>query len=67
MYCGTTSGDLLKIRLNYAYETDILEPISDPKMVGCYGKYNPAFAKKPDPVERYSSGGLRVKLWNFCY
>lgn len=54
-YCGTSTGDILKIRLNYHHDSEILEPIKPPMMQGCYTK----ISKKKLPrghVELYHQG-----------
>lgn len=37
-YCGTATGDILKICLNFSHDVEILEPSKPPIMVGCYGR-----------------------------
>jgi hypothetical protein len=38
-FCGTTTGDIVKIRLNYDSEVDVLDPVTNPVLLGCFGKY----------------------------
>jgi hypothetical protein len=35
-YCGTATGDVLKIRLNYHHDPDVLAPAKHPMTVGCF-------------------------------
>lgn len=54
-YCGTSTGDVLKIRLNYHHDSEILEPVKPPMMQGCFTK----ISKKRLPrghVELYQQG-----------
>lgn len=64
-YCGTSTGDLLKIKLNLrssradsaaAADND---PITPPALVGCFGKYP---TKTRDNVELYSKGVTSLHL-----
>ncbi|XP_060519945.1 cilia- and flagella-associated protein 52 [Cylas formicarius] len=38
LYCGTTTGDVLKVRLNFHHDAEILEPTKTPCVVGCFAK-----------------------------
>jgi hypothetical protein len=38
-FCGTTTGDIAKIRLDYDSEVDVLDPVTNPVLLGCFGKY----------------------------
>lgn len=40
MYCGTSTGDIMKIKLNYHHNADVLDPVNPPIMGGCYAKIN---------------------------
>ncbi|KAK0095663.1 hypothetical protein PV326_007707 [Microctonus aethiopoides] len=37
-YCGTSTGDIIAIRLNYDSDLNRVEPIQPPVLVGCYSK-----------------------------
>ncbi|KAL1452807.1 hypothetical protein WDU94_007002 [Cyamophila willieti] len=37
-YCGTTSGDILKLNLNYPSDPNQIKQSSPPVLMGCYGK-----------------------------
>lgn len=37
-YCGTSTGDVFKIRLNFHHDLEILDPVKRPIMVGCFSK-----------------------------
>ncbi|XP_021919910.1 cilia- and flagella-associated protein 52 isoform X2 [Zootermopsis nevadensis] len=38
-FCGTTTGDIVKIKLNYDADIDVLDPAATPILLGCFGKY----------------------------
>ncbi|XP_069692192.1 cilia- and flagella-associated protein 52 isoform X2 [Periplaneta americana] len=63
-FCGTTSGDIIKIKLNYDCDVDILDPITAPVLVGCLGKYvgKKRLAAGEEPA-RYSQGVTALFLW----
>ncbi|XP_049833353.1 cilia- and flagella-associated protein 52-like [Schistocerca gregaria] len=62
-YCGTTTGDIMKIRLNYDRDPSVLDPTANPALVGCYAKV-PKKKKMAgsDPTERYSKGVTALAL-----
>lgn len=37
-FCGTSTGDILKVRLNFHHDAELLIPIKPPIMQGCYTK-----------------------------
>jgi len=37
-FCGTSTGDIVKIKLNFHSDVNILDPVSSPVLVGCFGK-----------------------------
>ncbi|XP_012271661.1 cilia- and flagella-associated protein 52 [Orussus abietinus] len=49
--CGTTSGDIIKARLNYYRDKTYMEPAQPPIMVGCYSKI------PKDPKKRKTGEG----------
>lgn len=56
-YCGTSTGDIIKAKLNYANDVNVLDPVVKPVLVGCYGKVPKRFnPKKHFEVECYSLG-----------
>jgi hypothetical protein len=69
-FCGTTTGDIVKIKLNYAADTDILDPVATPLLLGCFAKCVPKkrLATGVEPA-RYSQGefALTVLLVQFIW
>ncbi|XP_075232262.1 cilia- and flagella-associated protein 52 [Lycorma delicatula] len=58
-YCGTSTGDVIKIKLNYSLDTMVLDPVVNPILIGCYGKISSKkkkYTNKPLEAERYSLG-----------
>lgn len=59
-YCGTSTGDLLKIKLNFSYDTSVVIPSKSPSLVGCFAKYPSTTSgqvkKRDRRVELYSKG-----------
>lgn len=37
-FCGTSTGDIVKIKLNYNSDVSILDPVTSPVLLGCFGK-----------------------------
>lgn len=61
-YLGTSTGDLIKIRLNFFHDVEVLAPVKPPVMCGSYTKIDPrpVNLRPPDaPSIRYSRG-IRV-------
>ncbi|XP_044270982.1 cilia- and flagella-associated protein 52 [Tribolium madens] len=59
-YCGTATGDVLKIRLNYHHDPDVLIPAKHPMTVGCFTR----ISKKKLPegkVDLYSLGVKSIR------
>lgn len=60
-YCGTSTGDVMKIKLNFPADSAVVMPTNSPTLVGCFAKY-PTVAKKrgtgtsTTAVELYSKG-----------
>lgn len=56
-FCGTSTGDIVKVKLNYSHNLNTLDPVVKPVLIGCYAKvprkFNP---KQPYEAERYSLG-----------
>ncbi|XP_043280984.1 cilia- and flagella-associated protein 52 [Venturia canescens] len=61
-YCGTSSGDIIKARLNYYHNLDIMEPVQSPIMVGCYSKIPKEPKKLKDGEGQLYSGGVTSLL-----
>lgn len=64
-YCGTSTGDVLKIKLNFPEDLTVQKPSVSPSLVGCFAKY-PATGKKKPPgvtVELYSRGVTSLRLY----
>ncbi|KAG5873676.1 hypothetical protein JTB14_017153 [Gonioctena quinquepunctata] len=60
-YCGTTTGDVLKIRLYFHHDIEIIEPVKQPAMVGCWAK----LSKKRQPrgsVDLYQLGVRSIRI-----
>ncbi|XP_057661479.1 cilia- and flagella-associated protein 52 [Diorhabda carinulata] len=60
-FCGTTTGDVLKVRLYFHNDIDILEPTKQPSIIGCFAK----ISKKKLPrgvVDLYQNGIRAIKL-----
>lgn len=60
-YCGTSTGDVMKIKLNFSADTAVVAPTNAPTLVGCFAKYPPAGknrrgASSAAAVELYSKG-----------
>lgn len=58
VYCGTSTGDIMKIKLNFSSDAAVVKPSSSPTLVGCFAKY-PAAKKRGGSnrvVELYSKG-----------
>ncbi|XP_044754994.1 cilia- and flagella-associated protein 52 [Coccinella septempunctata] len=61
-YCGTSTGDILKVRLNFHHDIEILQPIKTPALVGCYGRISKNPKKLPaGVVEMYGQGVTAIK------
>ncbi|KAK3931198.1 Cilia- and flagella-associated protein 52 [Frankliniella fusca] len=54
-YCGTLTGDILKVALYFPEDTNKTEPIRTPNMTVCLGKI-PKSKKRNTEAERYSLG-----------
>ncbi|XP_017778484.1 PREDICTED: cilia- and flagella-associated protein 52 [Nicrophorus vespilloides] len=61
--CGTSTGDMLKLRLNFHHDVEILEPVKRPMMVGCFTKISKK-KLQPGTVELYSMGIRSIILMN---
>ncbi|VEN44166.1 unnamed protein product [Callosobruchus maculatus] len=60
-YCGTTSGDVLKIRLNFHHDPEVLDPVKQPSVIGCWAR----LSRKKLPrgvVDLYQCGVRSIRL-----
>ncbi|XP_025199645.1 cilia- and flagella-associated protein 52-like [Melanaphis sacchari] len=60
-YCGTSTGDVMKIKLNFSADTAVVAPTNAPTLVGCFAKHPPAGKNRRGvsataAVELYSKG-----------
>lgn len=56
-YCGTSTGDIMKIQLNFSSDvTAVTPPSRSPTLVGCFAKHPTAKNRSPIAVELYSKG-----------
>lgn len=60
VYCGTSTGDIMKIKLNFSSDADVVQPSGSPTLVGCFAKYPTAKPRAGRPAraaaELYSRG-----------
>nr|XP_033335885.1 cilia- and flagella-associated protein 52 [Megalopta genalis] len=64
VYCGTTSGDIVKARLNMTETNEKSSPLSslvNPVMIGCYSKI-PRAGTKPKTCGMVYAGGVKSLL-----
>nr|CAD7432825.1 unnamed protein product [Timema monikensis] len=63
LFCGSTTGDIMKVKLNYSHDVRAHEPVKKPVLLGCYGKYG---GKKKllsgEPSERFRNGVTALLL-----
>lgn len=60
-FCGTTTGDVLKIRLYFHHDPEIIEPVKQPALIGCWAR----LSKKKLPrgcVDLYQLGVRSILL-----
>ncbi|XP_001607842.2 cilia- and flagella-associated protein 52 [Nasonia vitripennis] len=57
-YCGTSSGDIIKARLNYYHNMEHMEPVQPPVMVGCYSKISKDAKNRKIGIGDLYSGGV---------
>ncbi|CAH1731876.1 cilia- and flagella-associated protein 52-like [Aphis gossypii] len=67
-YCGTSTGDVLKVALNFPADAAAQIPAGSPTLVGCFAKYPTAAGNKKRPpagvtVELYSKGVTSLLLY----
>lgn len=55
-YCGTSTGDIMKIKLNFSSDATVVTPSHSPTLVGCFAKYPTTKKRSPIAVELYSKG-----------
>ncbi|XP_015588668.1 cilia- and flagella-associated protein 52 isoform X2 [Cephus cinctus] len=61
-YCGTSSGDIIRARLNYHRDLAHTEPVRNPIMIGCYSKIPKDLKKMKAGEGELYAGGVRVVL-----
>lgn len=62
-YCGTSTGDLLKIKLNYASENTTNTPTTAPSLVICFAKHPVSgTSKRWNAAELYCQGVTALNL-----
>ncbi|KAL1517593.1 hypothetical protein ABEB36_001334 [Hypothenemus hampei] len=64
LYCGTTTGDVLKIRLNFHHDMEILVPVRTPCLTGCFAKISKKKLMRGS-VDLYQQGVRAIKRL-FC-
>ncbi|XP_014217506.1 cilia- and flagella-associated protein 52-like [Copidosoma floridanum] len=63
-YCGTSSGDIIKTKLNYYHNMEHMEPVQQPVMIGCYSKISKNAKKRRLGIgDPYSGGVDNLLLW----
>lgn len=60
-YCGTSTGDIMKIKLNFSADAAVVTPSNSPALVGCFAKYPTGKQRRggghsATAVELYSRG-----------
>ncbi|XP_066256318.1 cilia- and flagella-associated protein 52 [Euwallacea similis] len=60
MFCGTSTGDVLKIRLNFHQDVEILEPVKTPCVVGCFARITKKKLRRGS-VDLYQQGVRSIK------
>ncbi|XP_020710448.2 cilia- and flagella-associated protein 52 [Athalia rosae] len=63
-FCGTTSGDIVRARLNYYHNMEFMEPVRSPVMVGCYSKVPKNLKKLHTEAFLYGGGVTSLALLN---
>ncbi|XP_043464838.1 cilia- and flagella-associated protein 52-like isoform X1 [Leptopilina heterotoma] len=61
-YCGTSSGDIIKTRLNYYHNMEYMEPVQTPIMIGCYSKIPKDLKKLKAGIGDLYPGGVTALL-----
>ncbi|XP_015113522.1 cilia- and flagella-associated protein 52 [Diachasma alloeum] len=62
-YCGTSTGDIIRARLNYDTDLSRMEPVQPPVMIGCYSKISTNPKKlKMGTGDLYSGGVTNVVI-----
>ncbi|KAF7267221.1 hypothetical protein GWI33_019550 [Rhynchophorus ferrugineus] len=60
LYCGTSTGDILKIRLNFHHDVEILEPVKTPCVVGCFARITKKKLRRGS-VDLYQQGVRSIR------
>lgn len=62
-YCGTSTGDILKIKLNFSSDATMVTPSKSPALIGCFAKYpTPTKKRSTITVVLYSKGVTSLYL-----
>jgi len=62
-FCGTSTGDIVKIKLNSHCDVNILDPVSNPVLLGCFGKCVKVKRRAAgEETARYSQGECALLL-----
>lgn len=56
LYCGTTTGDIMKIKLNYHHDAEVMDPTSPPVMFGCYALIDNKPRLPQDKIKLFGNG-----------
>lgn len=69
LYCGTSTGDVLKIRLNYHHDREVLDNVQRPIMIGCYARLDAKKSKPHEMIKLYSMGKIYLYIFKLfiCY
>ncbi|XP_050310647.1 cilia- and flagella-associated protein 52 [Anthonomus grandis grandis] len=60
LYCGTTTGDVMKVRLNFHHDMEILEPVRTPSVVGCFARITKKKLRRGS-VDLYQQGVRAIR------
>ncbi|KAL1117056.1 hypothetical protein AAG570_004384, partial [Ranatra chinensis] len=63
-YCGTSTGDIVKVGLNFSEDPKEYQPIKTPRMIGCYAKLplKKSPPGKPPTCDLYKMGVRQLIL-----
>ncbi|CAB0032984.1 unnamed protein product [Trichogramma brassicae] len=58
VYCGTTSGDVIRAKLNFHHNVEYAEPVQPPVMIGCYSKLSKCAKNRKNGLGDLYAGGV---------
>ncbi|XP_023314400.1 cilia- and flagella-associated protein 52-like [Trichogramma pretiosum] len=58
VYCGTTSGDVIRAKLNFHHNVEHAEPVQPPVMIGCYSKLSKCAKNRKNGLGDLYAGGV---------